>query len=1129
MANPKLATFVDAFTAPTLNGALWNSTTGGAATLDAANDQVLLAQPTVNGQVNSFGSSTVWDATSSSIYAQVTPVAYGNGGTRTTMKISLDASNSVAMRLQGGTFVQTLQTTGTTVTTTLATYDAHAHRWWRLRESSGSWNCETSSDGLTWTTLLTTAYTWSAAAVTFGFQTAATTTEVAGNAAVIAHVNTRLGGVSNPNWPTLEYGAGLLWGANSGTFPRGVYVDVSTRTQGTTNISRGRQYELDQVRAGEESADLGNADAVLDPTNASSPFAGRMQPFQPFRIRAQWPPTVNLLSQGIASGGAYGGITTGTITPSRTLDLTSDTDSSGGSVATSATAWIGGAVTQFSVPSGATTGQRVVHSAQVAVQPGQPYSFQIRARDVTASTSLQVEAHLGWYTIGSFTPSSYAYGTAATLTGSATASWTTLTVSGTAPAGTYGIDVGLTVAATAGATCTIQTSGWQLEKAATGSAWVMPGAWNPVYAGWTEDWASQWDMQGTYGVVSPPAADTFSLLSQLKLLDPLTMEINSHNPAYLYTLADPSGVTAATDTTGAYPALPIAISKQGAGTLTFGNAITAASSTGTYTGATGTVANLANAGAGSATASAASFLSLSALGIKGPVTSTYTRMIAFRYTGSTPSSQAMIWTAMDSSHGTGSQLSLYIDNAGKLNASTNGFSSGILLTSTASVVDSNWHLAIVTYQIGSSGTFTLTLDGVTIGSPSDSSVFPSGLVCDSIGTFADSTIGNTTTWNFTGDISYIAEFPVQLTATDCSNLYSAWRSACAGESTDVRYARILRYSGYTGATSIQTGLTTSMGPAGLDGQDVVSALQDVVTTEGGEHFVAADGTITAKARTARYNALTPAYVFGENAGEWPYSDIQTVYDSTHLGNKVTVTQSSTGQNFYANDSSSITSYFPRTLTRTVNSSSALECQDAADYLMARYKQPLNRISTLKLNPSANPAMWPVCLALELGTRVRVMRRPPNVPATQIDCFVENIAWTFDDEGNAIQTLQCSPADLNVYGMWAAWHTTLNGSIASGVSTITVNASADTTNPLASQLAAGQVLVLGQNTVNQETVTVQSVGATSPGWTTATIVLTAPTTKSHTSGDLVTEPLPAGVTDPTVYDSAAAWDAVVYAY
>jgi hypothetical protein len=405
------------------------------------------------------------------------------------------------------------------------------------------------------------------------------------------------------------------------------------------------------------------------------------------------------------------------------------------------------------------------------------------------------------------------------------------------------------------------------------------------------------------------------------------------------------------------------------------------------------------------------------------------------------------------------------------------------------------------------------------------------MVADNLGGYVDATVGNGTLLNFKGDIAFAAEFPSHLSNTAISNLYTAWKSACAGESTNARYARILRYAGYTGPSSLQTGLTTSMGPAAIDGQDAVSALQATVDTENGEHFVDRQGFIQFKSRSARYNATVPMYVFGENvtAGEWPYEDVTLDYDSTHLSNQVTVTQESSGQNFYATDATSITNFFPRTMTRTINASSTAECQDAANYLLSRYKNPAQRVSSIKLHPSAYPAMWPICLALELGTRVRVMRRPPGVAATQVDCFLENLAWEFGDDGEAWVTLQCSPADLTPYAVFASWHTTLATSPAAGATSITVNASQDNVNPLAAQLAAGDQIVLGQNSANQETVTVSAVGATSSGWTTATITLTGATTKSHTAGDVVCEPLPSGVTDSTPYDTVSKFDSVAFAY
>ena len=1138
---PKIATLVDAFTAATINGSVWNSTSVGQYTLDAVNDQVLLNVGTTSGTFNSFGAGS-YDATNSSVYAQIIPAPNGNGGVQTNFKLAMDASNSVIAKVSSASgFQMQMQTAGVFVTTTLPTYDPHQHRWWQLAEASGNFTFSTSPDGLNWTSLATMAHSWSAASVTLFFQTGVSDTEPSGMVMVISNVNTRAGGLANPNWPVLEEAWGPFWNVNAGTQPLDRYVEVTDRTRQSTSVSRGRQYELDQVRSGEASLTLANTDGALDPTNTAGPWYGHIQPYQPYRKRAQWPPTRNVLDQVTASGGDLGGFS-GTISSS-TTDIFSATDSTGGSFVSSATAWQGSTVMQFSVPSGTSATSRFFHTPRWSVIPGQTYTIQLRVRDVTASTSLSVQAAIGWYTAGGGgNPTSFTYGTSSSLTGSATAAWTTLTVTATAPANAAGMNVGGVVAATAAATCSVQVDGVQLEKGSTVTTWQAPGVWYPVYAGWTERWTPQWDMAGTYGVVQPTAVDTFSLLSQQQLDDPLTQEINSRSPRFVYKLDDPSGSTSATDWTGNFPAAQIGISKYGAGSLTFGTSITATDATGTYTGSSGTVATLNNSNPGAGvTSGGASFLKLTSAGIKGPADpAAWVRMIAFRYTGPTPTGGACMWSAFDSQRAngnpSGSRFYVYLDPTGKpvltiagpTNASGSWYAGGA-----TNCVDGDWHLLIFGYN-QTTQQVLFSQDGTTAAfyGSIPTTYTPSGIIADNVGAYVDPTVGNGTTWNFKGDIAFAAEFPWSFTTSaNIVNMYTAWKSACAGESTDARYARILRYAGYSGGTSIQTGLTTSMGPANIDGQDAMSALQSVVDTENGAHYVDRAGVITFKARSARYNATTPMYVFGENAasGEYPYEDCQLDFDSTHLSNQITVTQESTSQNFYATDATSISNYFPRTMSRSINASSADECNDAANYLLSRYKQPAQRVSSIKLHPSANPALWKVCLDLELGSRARVMRRPPGLPVIQVDCFVENIQWDFGDDGNAWCTLQCSPADLTPYAIFSSWHTTLNASIASGVTSIVVNASADTTNPLAAQLAAGDTIVLGQNTANQETVTVNTVGTTSPGWTTATVTLTAATTKAHTAGDVVCEPLPAGVTDPTAYDSASKFDSAAFAY
>lgn len=938
----------------------------------------------------------------------------------------------------------------------------------------------------------------------------------------------------NPNWPVIEEGWGPAWNANGGGVPASDYVSLVPRSIGQTSVRRGRQYELDQVRAGEYQTVLSNTDGALDPNNSSGPWYKHIAPYQPYRKRAQWPPTANLLTQVQATGGE--GSSAGTLPASAAI--LSATDSTGGSVVASASAWQGSNVLQFAVPASTAASNGVCYTGQPAIEPGTTYSLQMQVRNVTPSTTISVQTIAAHFNAAGSVISGTG-GTSTALVGGSAPAWTRITLSFTVPANTAYSLIGVQTSATSpGSTLSVQVDGWQLEKAASPSAWTAPGIWYPMYGGFVERWPSTWDLSGTFGLVQPTAVDAMALLSQTILSDPLTEEITSHKPRFLYTLADPQGSTAFTDSTGNFPsAAQTGNSKYGVGALSAGNQITAASSTGKYTGSSGTVVTFANTFPGQSVIGPATFINLSTAGIRGPAnTALWTRVVAFRYTGAVPAALATIWGAMDgqraSNSPSGSRIQFQIVSTGALQLYAYGptGANAAFAFPGGSVCDSNWHLAIVAWDQANGVTCSLDGSNIFYGAPS-ASVQATGLVGDALGCFVDYTDGLGTTDNYAGDMSFVAEFPTSLSPSDITNLYTAWKSSCTGESSNARYARILKYAGYTGSTNLQAGLTTSMGPAALAGQDALSALQAIVDTENGEHFVDRTGTVTFRSRAARYNSLTPVYTFGENtaAGEWPYEDCQLDYDPTHLANQVTVTQASGNQNFVAQDATSITAYFPRTLTRTVNASSTLECQDAAGYLLSRYKNPAVRISAIKLHPSANTALWPICLSLELGTRVRIMRRPPGAPAIQVDCFIESIQVDMDNQGDAWWTLQCSPVDLTPYAAFASWHTTLTSTIASGVSTITVNASADNTNPLATQVGAGQQLVLGQNSTNQETVTVQSVGATTAGWTTAAITLTANTTKSHTAGDVICEPLPTGITDPTTWDAVTKFDSAAFAY
>jgi hypothetical protein len=939
----------------------------------------------------------------------------------------------------------------------------------------------------------------------------------------------------NPNYPVIEEIWGPSWGAAGASLPSTRLVNLVDRTLSSASARRGKQYELDQINAGEYGVTLGSQDGVLDPTNTSGPYGGKILPLQPYRRRAQWPPTANILDAVVATAGE--GYTAGTVPASFNMIFPTGAITSTIAVPTAGYAWQGSNVFSFAIPANQGANSNIFKTEAYGIRPGKKLTFSAYMANITPSTTAPVNLFISW--LNADGSAVFANGVSVTLNGaSGSPAWQRVTVTATAPTtgAVYGMRIGLNVPGSGFGTsaATVYVDGLQAEWASTASTWVSPGTWYPIFSGFTERWPTTWAEGGTYGQVSPTAVDSFALLSQVQLREVFAEEIAAHSPRFNYTMGDATGVTSFADATGNMPSAPLVNAKTGSGNWTSGNAVTAANlATGTFTGSTGTVTTSAPLTPGvNGAPNPATMLALSDAGVKGPASSAWTRMIAFRYTaGSNPADLAYVWnsqtTATPDIHA--GQITVYIESTGHLRISTQavGFITGSTpFNDSQSVTDGNWHLAV----FGISGTtMTISLDGVTTTQTiSSSQIPPLNSMFDYVGA---NYMPGTKTANcvYKGDLAFVAEFPSLLSSADMGQLYSTWRTSASGESSAARYARILRYSGYGGASNIGTGLTTSMGPASdIGGADVMSALNNVVTTENGEHFVTADGTVTFRGRGYRYNALTPVWTFGDGTGEYPYEDLQLDFDSTHLSNVVTVTQQSTGTNLVAQDSASIASYYTRTMTRTLNVTSGLECQDAADYFVSRYKDPLTRVQSIKLHPSAAPALWPLLLGLELGTRVRINRRPPGAPLVSVDCFVEQIQWDMDSSNEAFVTLQCSPVDPHVYGQFGAFYTTLNNSPSAGATSITLNAGADNINPLAAQLPAGTQLVVGLGTANQETVTLTAVGVTTSGWTTSACGVSA-LTKSHAAGETVCEVLPAGVSDPVAFDAPQKFDQVVFAY
>ena len=751
------------------------------------------------------------------------------------------------------------------------------------------------------------------------------------------------------------------------------------------------------------------------------------------------------------------------------------------------------------------------------------------SRLASADATVQMLVGYRWFDAGGNLISTSA-GTAVTVP---TSGWVRATCTATAPAGavwgrarTY-----FTSPATTTATNVIYVTGWQVEAAGSASTWMDPGPTQFIFTGYFERFPQTWLMAGTYGQVGAIGVDAEAVIAQDTLRSPFVEEVMamSPGPSFFYQLADPAGSSTVVDTAARRPAAPIENSPAGPGSVTLGSSVTSTTTAGGVLGTSGTCAAFSNNpnGTGSSVQLNETFASLHKTTVSPgpPSNGSWTRIVHFEAsTAPANSTQAFaIWEALPATYqpNLSSAFDVAIRYPNVLVVALSG-NNGVVwdYIGTASVCDGNWHQVVVCCD--GSGNITVYLDGSSIATGSITLPL-SGIASDVLG--ASVQIGaNYYRAGMVGSIAGAIEFPYVLSATQVTNLYQSWRNASAGESSGARIQRVLTWTGYQGKTAIDAGSTTNMGPASdLAGATGLDACNSVALTENGNFYVSAAGAVTFTARSRRYNQAVPVFIFGENAaaGEWPYESIGLDFDPTHLFNDIQVTQYSTSQVAEAIDSTSETSFLERVLQRTTNQGNFTETTDAAAYLLQQYKTPRTRISDLTLHPAAMPGLWRVCMNLEIGTRIRVMRRPPNAPAIAVDCFTESITWDVDpDTGEAVVHLQCSPADKSQYWNLAALHTTLNAQAASGQNQATINALPDAAvNPLASSLPTAYQLVFEPGTARQETMTLAAGGipSTSPGYATAALTFTTNFGFTHPSGSTVCEVLPTGYTDPTTWD------------
>lgn len=197
--------------------------------------------------------------------------------------------------------------------------------------------------------------------------------------------------------------------------------------------------------------------------------------------------------------------------------------------------------------------------------------------------------------------------------------------------------------------------------------------------------------------------------------------------------------------------------------------------------------------------------------------------------------------------------------------------------------------------------------------------------------------------------------------------------------SDVRIATALALIGWpTTEQMLMVGQSNVQGVT-LDKVPALEHLQAVEEAENGQFFVRGDGTLIFLDRLTPSLAGVGGGVFGDADAELPYETLSFEFGDEQIWNEIRMTRAG-GAEQVVSDAGSITQYLQRTYTKTgMLTTSDGEVLAAAQYVLAKRKQPIFRFPTMRVNPMLDPeALWPIVLGTDLSTALTVRRRPPDI-------------------------------------------------------------------------------------------------------------------------------------------------------
>lgn len=781
------------------------------------------------------------------------------------------------------------------------------------------------------------------------------------------------------------------------------WTDLTTSLRTLQQYARGRQYELGTTLTASPIVGLRDVSETINPDNTGSALYGQILPYRGALLMGTWPnPSAgNLINTGawrVAMDPGFESYGLGVVLPWMTAV--------GGVVATvtTATPHAGTKDYTWAVANGAT-----VQGVQwtVYTMPGTQYTVSAYVQQASASTQ-------GIYADGSVGTTTVTTGAYVRLTKTFTATQPTTVLavltSGTAVAGTVNLD------------------DIQLEEGAAASVFTTTGSVvYPIFKNYAERYTRTWDSQGFEGKVEIPCVDGFAALAATQIYSEYREAVTGLLPDFYWPLDDPSGTTQWLEQSGNNgPPMVAVAAKYGPGA-----GVTAAASIAIVGDAGATGVNFPANASPNSTTEAMTILAcgnipgiLPGVGqIAWPsnITPTWSASVSCWMTG-TPTAATIAGDLVVPNWGTksGPQTNPLALIFGGLSAPGNPIatyqvilSAGGLPVGCAAVAggvnvgDGKPHHMVGTVTQDVTNTTTkVYADGVLVATQTLTTAGLGGPIAHQAdGIMLGGTIDKAgqAAGSPSGTVAHVALWSRALSAGEVTTLWTAGGLGYSGETSGTRIGRHLALGDYTAPTRISAGSTT-MGPPTYQGSiDLYTDSQNTTTAEGGCMWMAPDGAYVFEGRQDRWLRLTPSYTLGENVagGELPYNGgIEYDYDPQFLFANVSWSRNG-GATGVGGTTAEIATARKRFFGRTFGPQGSdfatdQQAADAANWTFYTHNRPITRINAIVLDPASNPVLWPFCLSVEIGQRIRVIRRPKaanagaGITITQ-DFFVENVA------------------------------------------------------------------------------------------------------------------------------------------